>query len=967
MAYNPTFLSNSVILKQLALGGALDPSALIAMLSTTQGFLPPSMTTAQINAIVSPTEGLQAYNNETHQPSYYNGTVWQGIGTSAVLPTAPSAIAIFNNASGGLESSGARIDSGGDLYWATDNVSNLGITGFASFSPDVSPLAFALDNSQNVYVGGAFTTVGYIQTLSDIAVLNTSGDVLTASSNLWISSAVPIASLINDTSRNRTYIVFQNNSTEFEYTFANGGFNQTNGIAVFDQSTKATIASWNTSLPNFGLGGGSFPTAVPNGAQWVDSANDVWYLWNPSGGYNDAATGNLIRLNSSTGDLDTGYNAANTNFDGPVNGMFLDPTSGLLIVVGNFTHYGATAVGGICRLAADGTLDTTFNTGGAGFVGNANCILITPTRTYVGGSFTSYNGTSVNGLVGITTATGAIDNTFPNGVMNGANPGTVNCFSFDQSAGSNIGFSGGALWVGGQFDTFNSITTYGNILYVDETGTDVYPLLGGTAPVKVNGPVTALNVASSNITANVYIGGTFTQFTDFNGTSTAVTNFVQTNEFDGIYHPFGIFGQRARPNGIYAAQLLQVGPLSSFTSYVNIENNVDSGLRGVVNTQADGDRSYLGTSPAWFAQKAHGTIDVPTITAGDNDELTLFLARAWDGDSYTDSAFFRIATDQGSGTSDPGGSKFEWSTKALDQSLPSKVMTLDAQGNLRIGAPIGDIDPNRSSNLLWEQDGGPGFSDTGEIGNINPFASLNMQGVYMIAKTGGDASTNIQVIFLNDGTSGATVTTTGTFPPVSATVTVTVHMTSGSTTVGQVVNALNNNVPVSVNLLTAYVSTYSDATVNAQGATSFVAGNKGRPRAVHVKTEMSIGGETYHVRQINAVTTNNTPTDIFDYDIASNQMQMIEMKAVARRTGGSAGTVGDCASFNIRAQIKNIGGTPTIVQFSNDSFADNANLNVDIVNTGTGVAPNSQKFAVTVTGDTNNTYSWSVTFITQQV
>lgn len=45
--------------------------------STTQGFLPPRMNTADINAIVEPADGLIVYNGETYQFYGFTGGVWK--------------------------------------------------------------------------------------------------------------------------------------------------------------------------------------------------------------------------------------------------------------------------------------------------------------------------------------------------------------------------------------------------------------------------------------------------------------------------------------------------------------------------------------------------------------------------------------------------------------------------------------------------------------------------------------------------------------------------------------------------------------------------------------------------------------------------------------------------------------------------------------------------------------------------
>jgi len=57
-------------------GSAPDNSAMLDLKSTQMGFLPPRMTTAQRNAIVSPAEGLVIYNTENKEVELFNGTIW---------------------------------------------------------------------------------------------------------------------------------------------------------------------------------------------------------------------------------------------------------------------------------------------------------------------------------------------------------------------------------------------------------------------------------------------------------------------------------------------------------------------------------------------------------------------------------------------------------------------------------------------------------------------------------------------------------------------------------------------------------------------------------------------------------------------------------------------------------------------------------------------------------------------------
>jgi hypothetical protein len=58
------------------LSSGVPASAVLEARSTTQGFLPPRMTTVQKLAIGTPAAGLQVYDTTLNQMSYYNGTTW---------------------------------------------------------------------------------------------------------------------------------------------------------------------------------------------------------------------------------------------------------------------------------------------------------------------------------------------------------------------------------------------------------------------------------------------------------------------------------------------------------------------------------------------------------------------------------------------------------------------------------------------------------------------------------------------------------------------------------------------------------------------------------------------------------------------------------------------------------------------------------------------------------------------------
>jgi hypothetical protein len=93
----------------------IEPSAIFEVRSTTKGALPyPRMTTAQRDAIPSPTRGLIIYNLTDDATQFYNGTSWVSPATitntptwteTNVAPTAASVESRFLRKNGGLDES----------------------------------------------------------------------------------------------------------------------------------------------------------------------------------------------------------------------------------------------------------------------------------------------------------------------------------------------------------------------------------------------------------------------------------------------------------------------------------------------------------------------------------------------------------------------------------------------------------------------------------------------------------------------------------------------------------------------------------------------------------------------------------------------------------------------------------------------------------------------------------------------
>jgi hypothetical protein len=108
------FLSCFMAKAQIGIGTPMpDPSAVLELKSTTRGFLPPSLTTVQRDAIISPKVGLMIYNTSRRCLEWYNGMFWYngcGIdgssGGSAVISgyssvtTSSGTLTVGNSASG---------------------------------------------------------------------------------------------------------------------------------------------------------------------------------------------------------------------------------------------------------------------------------------------------------------------------------------------------------------------------------------------------------------------------------------------------------------------------------------------------------------------------------------------------------------------------------------------------------------------------------------------------------------------------------------------------------------------------------------------------------------------------------------------------------------------------------------------------------------------------------------------------
>jgi hypothetical protein len=121
-----------------------DPSAILEAFSTSQGFLPPVMTTAQKLAIPLPASGLVVYDSDLNQLQFFNGTSW--IGSFGLFPITPFVVGPIGQA--GYQTIQSAMDAANAVGGGTVYVQQGSYTENLTFFPSV----FLIGVSLNSYV-----------------------------------------------------------------------------------------------------------------------------------------------------------------------------------------------------------------------------------------------------------------------------------------------------------------------------------------------------------------------------------------------------------------------------------------------------------------------------------------------------------------------------------------------------------------------------------------------------------------------------------------------------------------------------------------------------------------------------------------------------------------------------------------------------------------------------------------------
>lgn len=157
--------------------------------------------------------------------------------------------------------------------------------------------------------------------------------------------------------------------------------------------------------------------------------------------YDGVPRNRIARLNDD-GSLDTSFDPGVGANDWILNASL--QSDGKIIIAGFFTNYNGVARNYITRLNADGSLDTSFDTGTGPNLRVSSVAIQNDGKIIIGGYFTSYNGTARN-LIARLNANGSLDTSF--------DPGSGPAYIFESISLQ----SDGKIIIGGYFNSYAGI------------------------------------------------------------------------------------------------------------------------------------------------------------------------------------------------------------------------------------------------------------------------------------------------------------------------------------------------------------------------------------------------------------------------------------------------------------------------------------------------------------------------------
>lgn len=279
----------------------------------------------------------------------------------------------------------------------------------------------------------------------------------------------------------------------------------------------------------------------------------------------------LIGAEQPAGAQDNSYNRQNDLLTSPpfnlfpgannvVYGVAVQPDQ-KTIIVGDFTAVNTTPRNRVARLMTNGGLDTLFNPG-SGADGFINAVALQPDgRIVIAGGFSSFVGTSRNGVARLLT-NGALDTSFDPGA--GIDTGDT----IDKAVQAIALQPDGQILLAGNFTTFNS-QLFNRVVRLNTNGSvdAAFTGLGAGPNDRVNAIAvyTTNNTADPNLVGKILVAGAFTSV---NGT--LLNHLARLNADGSLDTTFNSFGSGA-DGDIFALAIQSDGKVLIGGAFANVD------------------------------------------------------------------------------------------------------------------------------------------------------------------------------------------------------------------------------------------------------------------------------------------------------------------------------------------------------------------------------------------------------------
>ena len=592
---------------------------------------------------------------------------------------------LFSSFNGKAVNSLVRLNSDGSLDSGFDTQTGGG------FNNNVFSIALASDGSGDVYIGGLFTsyrgaTVNRLVRLNSDGSIDSGFDTVTNGGfNFEVLSIIPSNDSSGDvyvggwftsykgTTVNRLVRLNSDGSIDSGFdTVTGGGFNSavqslsldvSGAVYVGGQFTKYNGTTINSlvRLNNDGSRDNGFD--IQTGDGFNGSVGSVVFVNDGSGdiyvggfftNYKGVPVNNLLRLNSD-GSVDSGFDtmAGGGLNNGVTSIVFTNDGSGDVYAGGFFTRYRGTGANRMVRISSDGSIASDFaSLTGSGFNYYVESIIPADDESedvYVGGYFTSYDGSGVNYVVRLN-RDGSRDGSFDTLTGGGFNDRVQSIALANDNSGD--------IYVGGFFTDYKGTAIHRLVRLNNDGSRDNNFMIGGG----FNNTVNTIAPASDD-SGDIYVGGLFTSY---NGNS-AIKYIVRLNSDGSIDNGFNTIAGSGFNNAV--DRIVSANDSSGdvyvggyFTSYNNItvnrlarlnsDGSLDSGFNtgggfnGIVGSIApatdgsgdiyvgSGSTNINGTGFNYLVRlNSDGSIDsgFDTMTGGGFNSVVQSIAPANDG------------------------------------------------------------------------------------------------------------------------------------------------------------------------------------------------------------------------------------------------------------------------------------------------------------------------------------------------